>query len=144
MKLYRGNAGTTCIGPDGRPAQIIRVSNDEEERSTVSDLISRLRNQENVASRNIMILTPKAQGKSKWREGERIGGLALTWKIDHDDRTVGCATIHAFKGLESSVVILTELSEPDQNRMRQLEYVGSSRAKSQLVMLRMNKSASGC
>jgi len=91
-----------------------------------------------------MILTPKAQGKSKWREGERIGGLALTWKIDHDDRTVGCATIHAFKGLESSVVILTELSEPDQNRMRQLEYVGSSRAKSQLVMLRMNKSASGC
>jgi superfamily I DNA/RNA helicase len=57
-------------------------------------------------------------------------------KTPTSDRAIACATIHSFKGLESPVVILTETAEPDTNRLRQLSYVGSSRAQSHLVTMR--------
>jgi hypothetical protein len=44
------------------------------------------------------------------------------------------STIHAFKGLESPVMILTEMTEIDTAHLRQLAYVGSSRANSDLIL----------
>ncbi len=83
-----------------------------------------------------MVLTPKAQSKFNWRKGDRVAGFPLTWKTSGTDSTIGCATIHSFKGLESSVVILTEMAEPDQIGLRQLEYVGCSRARTHLIIVR--------
>jgi hypothetical protein len=140
MKFYRGNPDTTCLGPKGRPPQIVRVADDDEERSVVFDLINRLVKQENVPTHHIMILTPKAQGKSKWREGDRFAGFPVTWKSTGNNQVIGCSTIHAFKGLESPVVILTEMFGVDGNLLRQLEYVGYSRAKSHLILIRRDES----
>ena len=136
MKFYRGNPTTSCLGPDGRKPLTVCVSTDDEERAVVSDLITRLVKKENVPNHRIVILTPKAQGNSKWREGEQFAGFPLTWKAVGNDEAIGCATIHSFKGLESSVVILTELPGHDHVRLRQLEYVGCSRARSHLVIVR--------
>jgi hypothetical protein len=140
MKFYQGQSDTSSIGPEGRKPLELQVGGDAEELSAVDETIRHLLNQENVPANAIMILTPKAQGRSKWREGQKLGGRALTWKTPRDDRAVGCATIHSFKGLESPVVILSELPEPDTNLMRQLSYVGSSRAKSHLIVIRREKS----
>jgi hypothetical protein len=140
MKFYRGNPDTNCLGPDGRTPQTIWVSGNDEEKLIVSDLIGRLVKQEKVPNNSIMILTPKAQGKSKWREGDQLAGHLLTWKPAGNDQAIGCATIHSFKGLESSVVILTEMVESDGNLLRQLEYVGYSRAKAHLILVRHNQS----
>jgi len=136
MKSYRGSFETTCLGPEGRMPQTILVSGDDHERSVVSELISRLVKQESVPLESIMLLTPKALGKSQWREGERLAGFQITWNGCGTDHTIGCSTIHSFKGLESPVVILTEMSESDQDRHAQLEYVGCSRAKSHLIIVR--------
>ena len=136
MKNYLGNLETTCLGPDGRTPQTILVSGDEEEHAILSDFISRLVKQEQVPADSITILTPKAQGKSKWREGEKLGGIAVTWQANGSGQALRFSTIHAFKGLESPVVILSEMTESDQTRLRQLTYVGSSRAKSHLIFVR--------
>ena len=39
-----------------------------------------------------------------------------------------CTTVHSFKGLERSVVILAELAHHDINNLQTLLYVGSTRA----------------
>jgi hypothetical protein len=136
MKFYCGNPDTSCLGPEGRAPQTVLVPSDNNELSVVSDFVSQLVNQQSVPSNSIMILTPRAQGKSRWREGERVGGLYLTWASIRRAHTIGCSTIHSFKGLESAIVILTEMAESDQVRLRQLEYVGYSRAKSHLIIMR--------
>jgi superfamily I DNA/RNA helicase len=65
----------------------------------------------------------------------QLAGHPLSWTSSCPSGAIACATIHSFKGLESPVVILTEMVEPDINRLRQLSYVGCSRAKSHLVVV---------
>jgi len=43
--------------------------------------------------------------------------------------------VHAFKGMEAPIVILTELQHHPRERVRQLHYIGASRATSHLVIL---------
>ncbi|MBU6455861.1 MAG: ATP-binding domain-containing protein, partial [Cyanobacteria bacterium REEB67] len=56
---------------------------------------------------------------------------------------IGCSTIKSFKGLESNVVIVTELDEtihsrPENVLVNEL-YVGLSRAKNHLIVMRSEK-----
>lgn len=144
MKSYRGNPECAAIGPEGRNPVEIQVVGDQEERTAVQDAVRKLLTQENVPVASIVILTPKAQARSKWHEGEKLAGHPLSWSSPCPSGTIACATIHSFKGLESPVVVLTELAEPDTNRLRQLSYVGCSRAKSHLVILRaQNRPSAG-
>jgi len=116
MKFYRGQSDTSSIGPEGRKPLELQVASEEEEVSAVDETIRHLLNQENVPAKAIVILTPKAQGRSKWRERQKLAGRTLSWETPTDDRAIGCATIHSFKGLESPVVVLTEISESDKIR----------------------------
>ena len=141
MKNYRGDLETICVGPDGRAPQTVFISNEEEEMTILTDTISCLVKQEQVPVDSIIILTPKAQGKSKWREGDRFGGLTLTWNANPTRPVIRCSTIHGFKGLESPVIIMTEMTETDTTRLRQLAYVGSSRAKSHLILFSRTQAA---
>jgi hypothetical protein len=50
-------------------------------------------------------------------------------------RGVTFATIHAFKGLESPIVILCDLERLEEDRARALVYTGMSRARSHLILL---------
>jgi superfamily I DNA/RNA helicase len=136
MKSYRGASECTAIGPEGRTPVEIQVASDQEERTAVEAAIKKLLNQENVPAASIVVLTSKAQTRSKWRESEKLAGHPLSWATPCPNGAIACATIHSFKGLESPVVILTEMTEPDTNRLRQLSYVGASRAKSHLIIVR--------
>lgn len=49
--------------------------------------------------------------------------------------SISFASIHAFKGLESSAVILTDIDNLDDERSQALLYVGMSRARARLYML---------
>jgi len=58
--------------------------------------------------------------------------------IDRDGGTrsgVGFSTIHAFKGLESPIVILCDVEDIEEERARALTYTGMSRARSHLILL---------
>jgi superfamily I DNA/RNA helicase len=54
---------------------------------------------------------------------------------DATENTVVWETIHGFKGLEASMVILIGVEDLDDEQKRQLMYVGGSRAKAQLIWL---------
>jgi superfamily I DNA/RNA helicase len=56
---------------------------------------------------------------------------------DHQisENAVAFSTIHAFKGLESAVVIDIDIEQVDSEEARSLLYVGMSRARSLLVLM---------
>lgn len=51
------------------------------------------------------------------------------------DACVSYASVHSFKGLEASAVILTDIERIDDDRSRALLYIGMSRARVRLFML---------
>jgi superfamily I DNA/RNA helicase len=57
---------------------------------------------------------------------------------------VRVATIHRYKGLESPVVVLAEIDERvAEEELRSLLYVGATRARSHLVVVAGESTASG-
>ncbi|NJO84477.1 MAG: ATP-binding domain-containing protein [Blastochloris sp.] len=71
-----------------------------------------------------------------WSDGATLGQFRLTWNMNSSDkRTVRVSTIHAFKGLESPVIILTELDAVYKDTLDQLLYIGISRARNHLVII---------
>ncbi len=60
-------------------------------------------------------------------------GLAPFRTADRSSSAVGFATIHAFKGLEAPVVVLTDVQTLEGPGVEALLYVGMSRAKYQLL-----------
>jgi superfamily I DNA/RNA helicase len=132
----QADPASTPIGTEGRKPVEIQVATDQRERQAVEDILKHLLKVEKVPATSIVILTLKAQTKSQWHEGEKLAGHALSWRTPSPNNAIACATIHSFKGLESPVVILTEMAEPDTARVRQLSYVACSRAKSHLVLVR--------
>ena len=66
-------------------------------------------------------------------------GRAARWKVkEYDEAERGCVswtTIHAFKGLESAVVVLVDVRSNDRDEIDSLLYVGMSRARMKLIVL---------
>jgi superfamily I DNA/RNA helicase len=87
---------------------------------------------EHVEEDDIVILSPFRVENSAAGHIEDLPAAA-----DPEDRKgrIFCGTIQAFKGLESPVVILTNLVDATRDSMRDLLYVGMTRAKSLLYIL---------
>ena len=66
-------------------------------------------------------------------------GRSSRWKLkEHDEAIPGCVhwtTIHAFKGLESPVVVLADVRSRNREEIDSLLYVGMSRARIKLIIL---------
>lgn len=122
-----------CPGPEGRPVTVATAANPEQElRSRLHQLI----NEEKIPNSSVVILTPASQRRSQLKEGRRLGNLTLTWSDNPGRSEVRVSTIHGFKGLESPVVIVTEMEAagPSQPADR-LELVAWSRARSELIII---------
>jgi hypothetical protein len=122
-----------CRGPEGRPPKIIQTVNPQDE---MKRRLHQLVNEEHVDPADIVILTPASQERSRWKQGQRIGNLTLTWSQPDERLQVPVSTIHSFKGLESPVVILTEMDTiSDYQPEDRLRLVAYSRAMSELVVI---------
>ena len=65
-----------------------------------------------------------------------LGNFVLTWDMDTDmHNAVRVSTIYRFKGLESVVVILSEMDQVRDEIQNQLVYVGLSRARHHVVVI---------
>lgn len=123
----------SCLGPEGRPVTVAATKNPEQElRNRLHNLI----NVEKLPSSSVVILTPASQQRSSMHEGKRLGNLTLTWSDNPGRQEVRVSTIHGFKGLESPVVIVTEMdaANPSQPEDR-LKLVGWSRARNELIII---------
>ncbi|MEQ8676534.1 MAG: NERD domain-containing protein [Aggregatilineales bacterium] len=136
LKPYSRDTEIECIGPEGRPVEIIAVSKKEEQRRELQRVLHRLVNEEGIRSEDIIILTPAGEKRSQWQSDDQLGNFVLTWQLDTEmPMAARVCTIYSYKGLESPVVILTELHALRPEIANQLLYVGLSRARHHAVII---------
>ena len=130
--LHRGDQPPLVDGPEVGPVRVIAYSNSEDLAEKAGDVLKELLAQE-VPLDDIVLLTPSMLTKSTLRSRSEMGGIPIS--EDELPGTLLTSTLHGFKGLERSVVILAELGERGDRRLVEFLYVGGSRARFQLVLL---------
>lgn len=137
LQPYSSGDTTDCTGPQGRPPKRVKVTSDRNEAREVQRELYHLVTDEQVALNRIVVLTPRRE-TSHWQEGEKLGNFTLTWRDQRDERKeVLCATIQAFKGMESDVVLLTEMSKVHAEQASQMWYTALSRARHHVVIFEL-------
>ncbi len=131
-RFYDSNVRSA--GPEGRPPVVIQAGDPEQ---ALGQQLHRLCSEGGVDVGDIVVLTSASEARSRWSTGQRVGRYALTWQDPPPDRQVLVSTIHSFKGLESPVVILTEMDSYPADH--QLHLVACSRAKHELVVIGVDK-----
>jgi hypothetical protein len=127
---------TECNGPEGRPVEQIEVKDANAARSALQGVLHQLVKVEGVKCSDIMILTPASEKRSQWKENQMLGNFVLTWEMQTGmPNAARVTTIYRYKGLESAVVILTELDLAHEDIRDQLIYVGLSRARHHVVVI---------
>jgi hypothetical protein len=136
LKPYSSDADMQCIGPEGRPVEIIAAPDQKAERRELQRVLHRLVNEEGIPVEDIIILTPASTKRSQWQNDDQLGNFILTWNLETEmPMAARICTIHSYKGLESPVVILTELDALREEIANQLLYVGLSRARHHAVII---------
>jgi len=136
LKPYSRDADVQCIGPQGRPVEIIPAEDKNAERRELQRVLHRLVNEEGVPSEHIVVLTPSGEKRSQWKNDDQLGNFIVTWQLDTEmPMAARVCTIYSYKGLESAVVILTELHALRPEIADQLLYVGLSRARHHAIII---------
>lgn len=120
--------------PDGPAVDRIYFAPGEE-RQAIDRALQTLR-AEALAPEDIVILSPRRRENSVLAETRSCGGFRL---VDRDARNgaggVAFSTIQAFKGLESTAVVLTGLDPAPDAESDALLYVGMTRARARLLLV---------
>jgi len=136
LKPYTRDPNVQCIGPQGRPVEIIPARDKNAERRELQKVLHRLVNEEGIPPEHIIILTPSGEKRSQWKTDDQLGNFIITWHLDTEmQMTARVCTIYSYKGLESPVVILTELHTLRPEIADQLLYVGLSRARHHAIVI---------
>lgn len=134
-----GNGSVAVRGAAGPDVKVVYYRNDQEYlmilRATVNGLVGDSEKGLHAAS-DVVILTPdRAFLPDAIRETGTFVRPVLDDPNDADAGGIRVCTVHAFKGLEATCVVLVGLSRIDTAEARRLLYVGGSRAKSLLRVL---------
>ena len=135
QNFYQSEHPITALGPEGRNAEIIPYKEDVTFNKSLATVLHRLIKEEEIDPADIVILTPYSFERSALPKLTRLGNYRLTTNWDIEYNEVYYTTIHSFKGLESPVVILVEISETNTYIADELLYVGCSRAQNHLVII---------
>jgi DNA polymerase III delta prime subunit len=112
-------------GPRGREIEVLDYADDDE--------LTNLIDQEEVPPSDVVVLTPTGREKSVVWARRRFGRFELTDEPTVD--RVWWSSVHGFKGLERSVVILAELGGRHVEDLDRYIRVGASRARHHLIVL---------
>lgn len=135
MQFYQGDAMPESVGPDGRAVEFLHAGTASDEKRAIEAVLKRLIHEEQIPAAAITILTGCSELKSMWKEGATgPASSAFSWKPVTVPNAIACSTIHSFKGLETSVVIVSETRNLPDKVLRELLYVACSRAKFHLIV----------
>jgi hypothetical protein len=123
---------------EGPPVDYCFFSDPVSEREQVRKTLTRLLD-EGVSPGYITILSPVSRSNSSLSEplqgmGKQIEDLSESSVISRNDSVIRFATIQSFKGLENSIIIITDIHDLSSERSHSLLYVGMSRAKHRLFV----------
>jgi hypothetical protein len=135
--FYESSHELDSANREGRPVERIPAESERDIVDACRKTLHRLVNESKIPPSDIAILTIRRAEDSVLARQERLGNFELSLDLATDADAVLLASIHKFKGLEKPVIVLV-LSEPDyQSRAPwdELMYVGTSRARSHLVLI---------
>lgn len=112
----------------GMPVQYITYSNRNEEKSKLIEAIKSLLDA-HISPKNISILSPVKKESSIVSE---ITEYEIKDYRTYGNNKLSFCTVHSFKGLENSVIILTDIETIED---KQLMYVALSRARTGLYVI---------
>lgn len=140
VKYFDGAYSPTASGPQGSSIQYEYYEQPDALRLKVDEVLIGLTEQEKIPAGDIAVLTPLGQSKSRLWDNIPIRGPVLTDRWPPPRGQVNCSSIAAFKGLEKSVILLTEIDEPwlpkwNKSELDQMLYIGCSRAQHYLIAL---------
>jgi len=125
---------TIARGPAGVHPEWIAASADEEP-ARLTEVVQRLTGVEELAPRDLAVLTTSRGDIARLAPDGRIGDCAITRDPLERSERVLVESIPRFKGLERRVVVLAGLRESRHGTLAQLLYVGASRARTHLVVI---------
>lgn len=134
-QFHPQGASIRCRAPQGREPEWIAYDSDVGMLKGLQQRLHYLINEEGIASSDLVVLTPKAEDRSKLSEGLGLGNFRLTRKEPARPTDIAVRTIHAFKGLDRRVVILAEVDPWASRELATVLYVGCSRARTHLLIL---------
>lgn len=123
-----------CRAPLGREPEWIAYDSQQAMLKLLQQRLHQLVNEDGIASSDLVILTPRAEGRSALNEGVSLGNFRLTRKEPVRPTDISVRTVHAFKGLDRRVVLLTEVDPWASKELATLLYVGCSRARTHLLI----------
>jgi ATP:corrinoid adenosyltransferase len=120
-------------GPAGVDVTVRTWSGERELRHELSSLLTRLR-QHGVPGDAITVLTGRSAANSRFGRDDTVGSFRLC-SSPKEPNEIRLASVHRYKGLESTVIILCEMEEVRNAARPSLWYTGLSRARSALILL---------
>lgn len=126
---------------NGHEVRTIKYKDYEEQRIKIKEIIKQLKNG-GVDLNKVTILSKYKYENSVFKGENFLKDVCRLRTIDKfiDGEGVTFSTIHSFKGLESSVIILCDVDELNETNSRLLNYVAMSRSKELLYVL-LNENA---
>lgn len=123
--------------PDGAPVEVIECADGRAMAEAARRALHRLIAQEGLACDEVQLLTThRVEASPVWQAG-RLGNFDLVrFPEQCGPGKVSMATLHGFKGLEASAVVLCDVRDGDARVSPRHLYVATSRAKHALVVLR--------
>lgn len=123
---------------EGLPVKYIWYKDDADQALKVSDAINALLDGRVIAD-DITVLSPKRYSSSIAGSG-RLRTKKLLFHLDAanvgDERNnkIAYTSIQSYKGLEGSVIVLTDINELERDWDRVVNYVGFTRARTALIV----------
>lgn len=124
---------------DGVPVDYQFYAGAEDQTKKIETLLKKLI-ADGIQARKITVLSPKAAGNSCFPALQKLNSIKVKQISDSffdgtSANEITFATIHSFKGLENSIIVLTDAEDLINDKARSLLYVGMSRAKQRLYMI---------
>lgn len=138
IQFYEAETQPTALGPRGRRVEEITYTSVQHIWPSLQEVLRRLTEEERIPTDEIAVLTPLLRTRDLLLSSSLSEGPQLTDSLPAQSGQVYCTTIHSFKGLERSVIILAGIGQQlrqEAHDLNLLLYVGCSRARHHLVVL---------
>ena len=128
---------------DGVPVDYQFYADEADQIKRIETLLKKLIT-DGIPARKITVLSPKASENSclpalQTLNSVKVEQISDSFFDEKGTNKITFATIHSFKGLENSVIVLTDKEDLMNEKAKSLLYVGMSRAKQRLYMILSEK-----
>lgn len=120
-----------------------KYSNEREAAEAIENAVSVLINEISIPAERIVVISPRRFNKSAARNVGACSGFSLLdcdtvgESSDHSQKsgTIMFSTIHSFKGMEATAVVLCDVEDVTSAEAKSIMYVAMSRATSRLHVI---------